>query len=73
MKKRIGALGLTLALLLTLVCPALAAETATFVIKSSATAPKAGETFTVTVELTGNPGFNAIGFTLTYDKETGFL
>lgn len=67
MKKRIGAFGLVIAMLLTLACPALAADT-TFVIKGPSTSPKAGETFTVTVELTGNPGFNAIGFTLIYDK-----
>lgn len=31
--------------------------------------PKAGETFTVTVDISGNPGFNAVQFTLPYDKD----
>lgn len=31
--------------------------------------PRAGESFTVTVDLTGNPGFSAVQFTLPYDQE----
>lgn len=69
MKKRIGALGLAAVLLLTLICPALAANgKAEFVVNAPASV-KAGESFTVTVELKDNPGFNAFGFTLTYDQE----
>jgi len=68
MRKRIGALGLSAVLLLAMICPALAAGT-TFVVKGPDQAPRKGETFTVTVELENNPGFNAIQFTLTYDKE----
>lgn len=33
------------------------------------THPKAGESFTVTVDLVGNPGFAAVQFTLPYDKD----
>lgn len=33
------------------------------------TPPKAGETFTVAVDISGNPGFAAVQFTLPYDKE----
>lgn len=31
--------------------------------------PRAGESFTVTVDLTGNPGFSAVQFTLPYDRD----
>lgn len=68
MRKRIGALSLAAVLLLAMICPALAAGT-TFVVKGPDQAPRKGETFTVVVELENNPGFNAIGFTLTYDKD----
>lgn len=33
------------------------------------TPPKAGETFTVAVDIVGNPGFNSVQFTLPYDKD----
>ena len=69
MRKRIGAIGLTAVLLLTLICPDLAANgKAEFVINGPSSV-KAGENFTVTVELRDNPGFNAIGFTLTYNED----
>ena len=67
MRKRIGALGLSAVLLLAMICPALAAGT-TFVVKGPDQAPRKGETFTVTVELENNPGFNVIQFILTYDR-----
>ena len=69
MRKRIGALGLAAALLLTLICPALAANgKAEFVVNAPASV-KAGETFTVTVELRDNPGFSSLQFTVPYDSD----
>lgn len=68
MRKRIGALGLAAALLLAMICPALAAGT-TFVVKGPDQAPRKGETFTVTVELENNPGFNSVEFTLVFDSK----
>lgn len=69
MRKRIGAFGLAAALLLTLICPALAANGKAEFVVTSPSSVKAGETFTVTVELKDNPGFNSLGFTLTYDQK----
>ena len=47
--------------------PVLAASTS-LMVKTPATIPRAGETFSVTVDVTGNPGFNSLGLTLSYDK-----
>jgi len=49
-----------------LMVSALAVNTA-LTIKTPATIPKAGETFAVTVDISGNPGFSSLGFTLTFD------
>ena len=58
---------LTLALALSLTATALAAE-ATLRVKMPETIPKAGEEFAVTVEIIGNPGFAALGLTVSYDE-----
>lgn len=65
-------LRLMMALVLTLgLCvPAYAAEAeASFVVVQPGQPPKAGETFTVTVELTGGMDFSAVQFTLNYNRE----
>lgn len=69
MKQKIGALALTAVMLLTLVCPAMAAEQAIFTVTGPTGAVKAGESFTVTVELKNNPGFSVLQFILTYDQD----
>lgn len=45
------------------------ASGAVLAVKTPATIPKAGETFTVTVEIAGNPGLCSVQFTLAYDKD----
>ena len=44
------------------------ADSPTFVIKTPTGAVQLGAEFTVTVSLTGNPGFNALQYTLSFDK-----
>lgn len=66
MKKRILTLALAAALLLTPFSLASASGTA-FVADVPEQLPAAGESFTVSVSLTGNPGFNSIQFRLAYD------
>ena len=67
MKRRLGAWTAAIALILALL-PAARAGAAAIAVKSPGGPVKAGENFTVTVELTGNPGFNAVQFTLGFDK-----
>lgn len=67
MKKRILTLALVAALLLTPFTLASAAGTE-FTLAAPERLPAAGESFTVSVSLKGNPGFNAIQFTLAYDE-----
>ena len=67
MKKRLLSLLLAAAMSLSLSITAFAAG-ATLTINAPETLPKAGETFTVTVDLSGNPGFSALQFTLAYDE-----
>ena len=68
MRKKLLTPVLILALLLSLALPALAAGTE-LVITAPTVAPKAGESFEVTVEIKGNPGFCQFEFTLGFDKE----
>lgn len=67
MKKRISVL-LALVLALALVpVPAFAAGT-TLTVDAPDTLPEKGETFTVTVDISGNPGLCAAQYTLTFNK-----
>lgn len=66
MRKRVLCLCLTL-LLLAALLPVSAAGT-TLTVKTPSTLPKAGEEFTVTVDISGNPGLCAVQFTLAFDK-----
>lgn len=61
---------LGLLLMLSLLAPAARAANTALTVKTPATIPRAGETFTVTVDVTGNPGLCAIQFTLAYDEDT---
>lgn len=67
MKKKLLSFTLALLMLLAMSVPAFAAETVISV-KPPETLPKAGETFTVTVEISGNPGICAAQFALVFDK-----
>ncbi len=68
MRRYLGAWLLTAALILSLLpAMALAADT-TLTVKTPENLPKEGEAFTVTVDITGNPGLCAVQFTLAYDK-----
>ena len=68
MKKRIWSVLLCAALLIgMLALPATAADTV-LTIKLPDQLPKKGETFVVTVDLSGNPGVAAVQFTLGFDK-----
>ena len=68
MKKRIIAIIMTAALVLALLSATAMAAGTVLTVKTPATIPKAGETFTVSVEITGNPGLCSVQFTLAYDK-----
>ena len=67
MKRKILASVLALVLLLCFALPVGAADTA-LSIRGPDTAPEVGESFTVTVEITGNPGIGSAQFTLEYDQ-----
>lgn len=69
MRKKIGSLVLVAALVLTLLTPMALADGTVLKVSTPATIPKAGEEFTVTVDITGNPGFNSVGFTVAFDHE----
>lgn len=66
-EKRIGRLVLGLLLAMVLAVPALA-DGASISISAPETLPAVGETFTVTVEIRGNPGLCAAQFTLAFDE-----
>ena len=66
MKQRWRAGLLAVAMAISLSVPAWA-ESAVLTVKPPGEAVKAGETFTVEVDLTGNPGFDAVQFTLGFD------
>lgn len=65
--KKLTSVLLALAMVLSLVTTALAAET-TLTVSTPDALPKAGETFTVTVDISGNPGLCSAQFTLSFDK-----
>ena len=67
LRRRILAAVLTVCLLLAIMPAALAAGT-TLKLVSPGTLPAAGESFTVTVSIAGNPGLSAAQMTLAYDK-----
>ena len=67
MMKKIMSAMLAAVMLLLFCVPAMAAG-AEFVITLPERAPKAGESFDVTLELKNNPGFGQFEFTLSYDK-----
>lgn len=67
MRKKLLTPVLILALLLSLALPALAAGTE-LVITAPTVAPKAGESFEVTAEIKGNPGFRQLEFHLDFDS-----
>lgn len=67
--RKIWSLILAFTMALGLCVPALAAEPgAGFVVSTPSQNPKAGESFTVTVELTGGMEFSAIQFTFAYNE-----
>ena len=68
MKRRVLAMLAALALMIALPAFAFAADTE-LVVRAPGKAPAVGESFTVTVEIRGNPGINTAQFTLQYDKE----
>ncbi len=67
MKRRLLSLVLSLAMVLSIGTVTAFAAGTTLTINAPETLPKAGETFTVTVDLSGNPGFSALQFTLAFD------
>lgn len=67
-KRVLPALLLALALILGAGPPCRAAGTE-LRINTPETVPKAGETFTVTVDISGNPGFSAVQFTIPFEKD----
>ncbi len=68
MKKRLLSLVLSLAMVLSVISVQVFAAGAVLTIQAPETLPKAGETFTVTVDLSGNPGFSVLEFTLAFDE-----
>ena len=68
MKRRMSAALVSAALMFSLLTTASLAAGTTLTVKTPSTIPKAGEEFTVTVDIAGNPGFASAQFTLTFDK-----
>ncbi len=68
MKKRMLTLASALALMLSLLTTAHAADV-TLTVKTPETIPRAGEEFTVTVDISGNPGLCAAQLVLEYDRD----
>lgn len=68
MKKRLSAWLLSAALVFSLLPAARAADTV-LTVRTPQTVPKAGESFEVSVEISGNPGLCVAQFTLDYDKD----
>ena len=69
MRKRARALFLSACLALSLMVPAQAANTE-LAINAPDELPDVGETFTVTVDISNNPGISVAEFTLSYDKSS---
>ena len=67
MRKRLVCLTMVLLLVITLPCTALAAGTV-LTVKTPDELPKSGETFYVTVDISGNPGVSAVQYLLKYDQ-----
>lgn len=67
--RKISAWLLAAALALTLLPTAFAADDAVITVHVPDGGVRAGDTFTVTVDISGNPGFSAAQFTLTYDHD----
>lgn len=67
--RKISAWLLAAALALSLLPTAFAAEETVITVHPPGGSVKAGDTFTVTVDISGNPGFSAAQFTLTYDHD----
>ena len=70
MRRKLLVWALVLGLALTLMPVSASAAVAVLTVKTPATILRAGEAFTVTVDLSGNPGLCAIQFTLAYDEDT---
>jgi len=68
LRKRAHALFLSACLALSLAVPVQAANTE-LAVNAPDELPDVGETFTVTVDISDNPGFSALEFTLTYDDD----
>lgn len=66
--RKSSALFLAAALVLSLCGTALATDTPLLTLASPATLPAVGETFKVTVSISGNPGLGAVQFTVTSDS-----
>lgn len=67
--RKISAWLLAAALALSLLPTAFAAEETVITVHPPEGGVKAGDTFTVTVDISGNPGLNAVQFTLSYDSD----
>ncbi|MBR5152898.1 MAG: S-layer homology domain-containing protein [Clostridia bacterium] len=68
MKKRMIGCLLVVAMILVLIPVYAASDGATFTVTPPEELPKAGDEFEVVVSLENNPGFNALQFTLVFDK-----
>ncbi len=68
MKKNLLIYSLILIMISVLLPTAVFAESAKLTVKAPEAVPAVGEEFTVTVELSNNPGVCAVQFTLAYDK-----
>lgn len=68
MKKNLLIYSLILMMISVLLPTAVFAESAKLTVKAPEAVPAVGEEFTVTVELSNNPGVCAVQFTLAYDK-----
>jgi hypothetical protein len=68
--RKISAWLLAAALALSLLPTAFAAEETVITVHPPGGRVKAGDTFTVTVDISGNPGLCGVQFTLTYDHDT---
>ena len=69
MKKRIWSMCLAVLLVLQLAAPWCAAAGTELTVSAPGTLPAVGQTFTVTVDLSGNTGFSAAQFLLAYNDK----
>ena len=69
MRRKLLVWALVLGLALTLMPVSASAAVAVLTVKTPATIPRAGEAFTVTVDLSGNPGVRGLQFALGYDMD----